>query len=463
MKREAKILFTDIAADRDREENILKYQKLLASALYNYSAIKLSLNFFTGLEMSDEYENEYITKIGLILKDTILSGKTPTEEDIKTITDLRDSITDKMKVLTSYTDALEIFEYVLNRREAEIKGTVSDSVDVYALADAMYRFVFSDNDKVIVNTRIQDFIAQLPVRMTKQRFLDIVSNSLSIYKGGEQESLNDFADTIRDTAIARKPEGFETLYPQLFKIYTELKEADYSNLDVLGYDNLSASLSKATEEIESEVTDYLMVMEIINDTLILAYTSGLADETYKTKECTVAEKILSALAGVEDIYKAAEKTDELLPELEGTQENSYEELIPIEANLEELITSYAPEFPENSDMQKNFEALRRADMLTSSSLFMDIDKNFSIINNVADEDFVNRVKEEVTKDLSDALAGKNKYIRRSIMAKVLSTMPVFFNTQDEIKQYFEEALLGCNDNAELTACENIINDIMLQM
>ena len=178
MKREAKILFTDIAADRDREENILKYQKLLASALYNYSAIKLSLNFFTGLEMSDEYENEYITKIGLILKDTILSGKTPTEEDIKTITDLRDSITDKMKVLTSYTDALEIFEYVLNRREAEIKGTVSDSVDVYALADAMYRFVFSDNDKVIVNTRIQDFIAQLPVRMTKQRFLDIVSNEL---------------------------------------------------------------------------------------------------------------------------------------------------------------------------------------------------------------------------------------------------------------------------------------------
>ena len=94
---------------------------------------------------------------------------------------------------------------------------------------------------------------------------------------------------------------------------------------------------------------------------------------------------------------------------------------------------------------------------------MDIDKNFSIVNNVADDDFVNKIKEEVTRDLSDALAGKNKYIRRSIMAKVLSTMPVFFNTQDEIKQYFEEALLGCNDNAELTACEAIVNDIMLQI
>ena len=463
MKREAKILFTDIAADRDREENIIKYQKLLASALYNYSAIKLSLNFFTGLEMSDEYENEYITKIGLILKNTILAGKNPSDDDIKTITDLRDSITGKMKVLTSYTDALEIFEYVLNRREADIKGTTSANVDIYSLADAMYRFVFSDNDKVIVNTRIQDFIAQLPVRMTKQRFLDIVTNSLSIYKGGEQESLMDFADTIRDTAIARTPDGFETEYPELFKIYSELRDADYSALDSIGYDNLSASLSKATQEIESEVTDYLMVMEIINDTLILAYTADIAEEKYRTKECDVALKILSSLAGSENIYKAAEETDALLPELEGTQENSYEELIPIESNLDELITSYAPEFPENESMQKNFEALRRADMLTSSSLFMDIDKNFSIVNNVADDDFVNKIKEEVTRNLSDALAGKNKYIRRSIMAKVLSTMPVFFNTQDEIKQYFEEALLGCNDNAELTACEAIVNDIMLQI
>ncbi len=463
MKREAKILFTDIAADRDREENIIKYQKLLASALYNYSAIKLSLNFFTGLEMSDEYENEYITKIGLILKNTILAGKKPSDDDIKTITDLRNSITGKMKVLTSYTDALEIFEYVLNRREADIKGTTSANVDIYSLADAMYRFVFSDNDKVIVNTRIQDFIAQLPVRMTKQRFLDIVTNSLSIYKGGEQESLMDFADTIRDTAIARTPDGFETEYPELFKIYSELRDADYSALDSIGYDNLSASLSKATQEIESEVTDYLMVMEIINDTLILAYTADIAEEKYRTKECDVALKILSSLAGSEDIYKAAEETDALLPELEGTQENSYEELIPIESNLDELITSYSPEFPENESMQKNFEALRRADMLTSSSLFMDIDKNFSIVNNVADDDFVNKIKEEVTRDLSDALAGKNKYIRRSIMAKVLSTMPVFFNTQDEIKQYFEEALLGCNDNAELTACEAIVNDIMLQI
>ena len=50
-----------------------------------------------------------------------------------------------------------------------------------------------------------------------------------------------------------------------------------------------------------------------------------------------------------------------------------------------------------------------------------------------------------------------------MMAKVLATMPVFFDSQDEIKEYFVSALSGCGDNSELKACENIVNDIMLQI
>ena len=47
------------------------------------------------------------------------------------------------------------------------------------------------------------------------------------------------------------------------------------------------------------------------------------------------------------------------------------------------------------------------------------------------------------------------------MAKVLSLMPVFFNTQQEIRDYFEYALSSCNDKAELTACRDIVNDLMM--
>ena len=54
MKKTAKILITDISANRDLENSLLKYQKLLASQLTNYAAIKLSMNLFTMYEMSEE-------------------------------------------------------------------------------------------------------------------------------------------------------------------------------------------------------------------------------------------------------------------------------------------------------------------------------------------------------------------------------------------------------------------------
>ena len=46
MKKTAKILITDISANRDLENSLLKYPKLLASQLTNYAAIKLSMNLF---------------------------------------------------------------------------------------------------------------------------------------------------------------------------------------------------------------------------------------------------------------------------------------------------------------------------------------------------------------------------------------------------------------------------------
>ena len=463
MRRESKIIYTDILADRDREDNIIKYQRLLGSAFYNYSMIKLSLNYFTGLEMSDEYENPYIEEVGRLLKDTVLSGKVPDAEQLGRLNELRAEITSKMKILTCYTDALEIYEYVLNRREADILGTEVGDTDVEALSDAMFRFVFSDQDKLLINARIKDFVAQLPVRITKQRFLDIVANSLSIYKGGEQESLNDFAETIKDAAVINTPEGFDTEYPELYETYLAISEADYSSLSEDDYNKLTLGLSKCTEFIEEEVTLYMMVMEVINDALILMNTSGIRDEKYLTGEAETAIKILDSLAGCEDIYKAAEGIDELLPSLEGAQESSYEELTIIEANLDELITSYSDEFAENETITDNFQKLRKSDVLTSTSLFMDIDRDFSVINNVADDAYVEKTREEVCNALSEALKGKSKYVKRSIMAKVMSTMPVFFNSQDEIKEYFLSALQSCGDNSELKACENLINEMMLQI
>ena len=469
MKKTAKILITDISANRDLENSLLKYQKLLASQLTNYAAIKLSMNLFTMYEMSEEISLDrrdeiegYIDEINNALKFAFDdSEKSPFTGDelLNTVSEIRDKITSKMKVLTAYTDAFQIYEYILNRREPDVIGTTDEGINTDSLAQSMYEFVFSENDKMLVNTRIQEFIAQLPVRMTKDRFFDIISNSLFIYRGGEQRAVEDFVQTIRDSALMDLPEGFEDSYPKLFEIYNEFKNTDYKSLDKAKYDNLSDRLTEATAIIEGCVTDYLMLTEIINDVLIILYTNDLKTDEYLGKDYATASKIIKEIIKADDIYEASGTFDEMFVSLEGAQESSFDDLSFTEAHLMELADEYGDV---SDEIKAGFDTLKKADILTSSSLFMDVDQNgFSVVENEADEVFIAEIKDSLIEDMTELFKSLTKFEKRSIMAKVLSVMPVFFNTQDEILEYFKSALQGCSDKAELTAVRDIVNDYLI--
>lgn len=495
MKRTSKILLTDINADRDRENSLIKYQKLMAAAFTNYATIKLSLNLFTMYEMSEEISLDrrdeiegYIDTVDAAIRSVYIDKESVESENYKACLDevikARDSITRKMKILTAYTDAFEIYEYIINRREPEVLGTIDESIDVSALANSMYEFVFSENDKMLVNTRIQEFIAQLPVRMTKSRFIDIISNSLAIYRGGEKKSVDEFVQMLRDAMLMDIPDGFNDEYPRLYEIYKTFKDTDYKVLDRAGYDKLSDMLTEGTELIQSAVTDYLMLTEIINDILIILYTNGIADKSFIVKTTDKAEidiqtvdtskltkyeissLILTELVKADDIYEASKRFDEYFVQLEGAQEDAYEELLGIEVNLDDLNGTYYEMY--GDDIKNAFDCLTKADILTSSSLFMDIDKSsesgasiVSVVSDEADDIYILETKNSLEEDIDELFKTFSKQEKRSVMAKVLSLMPVFFNSQQEILEYFEYALNSCSDKAELTACRDIVNDLMM--
>lgn len=495
MKRTSKILLTDINADRDRENSLIKYQKLMAAAFTNYATIKLSLNLFTMYEMSEEISLDrrdeiegYIDTVDAAIRSVYIDKESVESENYKACLDevikARDSITRKMKILTAYTDAFEIYEYIINRREPEVLGTIDESIDVSALANSMYEFVFSENDKMLVNTRIQEFIAQLPVRMTKSRFMDIISNSLAIYRGGEKKSVDEFVQMLRDAMLMDIPDGFNDEFPRLYEIYKTFKDTDYKVLDRAGYDKLSDMLTEGTELIQSAVTDYLMLTEIINDILIILYTNGIADKSFIVKTTDKAEidiqtvdtskltkyeissLILTELVKADDIYEASKRFDEYFVQLEGAQEDAYEELLGIEVNLDDLNGTYYEMY--GDDIKNAFDCLTKADILTSSSLFMDIDKSsesgdsiVSVVSDEADDIYILETKNSLEEDIDELFKTFSKLEKRSVMAKVLSLMPVFFNSQQEILEYFEYALNSCSDKAELTACRDIVNDLMM--
>ena len=146
--KESKKNVTNILADIDRENNILEYQRNLASAYTNFATIKISMNIFTMLEMIEDIKDERKAEIDGFFKSIesiIISSfaddfnESSRSESLSAILDIRETIMAKMKVLTSYTDAFEIYEYILNRREASVNGMdESYNPDIEALANQMF-------------------------------------------------------------------------------------------------------------------------------------------------------------------------------------------------------------------------------------------------------------------------------------------------------------------------------------
>ena len=465
MRSKCKKLITDITRKNDLENNIDSYAKLLACEYNHYATVKMSMNYYTMKEVILEQEDKntdlckYFNIVSELIKKHVLDRNCVDDKAMEGISQIRDNIEYKMKNLTAFADGYEIYEYILNRIEYGIKGETED-VDIEQLSAKMFQYVFSENDTVVVNSKLQLLMSQLPVRMTKNKFYDVVANTLSIYKGGEVNSVDDFADMIRTAVLIKRPKGFDNEYPYLYHVFTDLEQADYKNMDIDTFNDLTDRLTKAAEIINNEVSAYMLLQEIVNDvyTLLLtvdkAYDTNLSGDGYKS-----AIEILKACYDATDMEYVPE---ELMPQfisIEGVQESVYENVIILEASFDD-VKSGNIEVIEKLNLMDDFNALETVSKLLSTSLFIDLKKESSGDGEIADSLYINDLKEQLTNELKTLFTDKDRIVTRSIMCKILASMPIFLNTQQEIKNYFDYVLSNCKDDSELTACKKLVTEII---
>ncbi len=455
LRKEAKILLTDLAAGKDEENLMQRYKEMTAASFCSYALIKLSMNYFTFCEMEadTEEQTEERSEEAWLVREAIgslLSGKPEAEEE--KVREFRDRITARMKVLTANTDFFEQHEYILNRKEAGLLGEI-EPVSCEELADEAFRFVFADQDKMVINTRIQSVVEQLPVRMTRQRFYDIISEAVALYKGGDFTAAKNFVDSVRDAALLDLPEGFDEMYPDLKQVRDLFDAVTYKELDTEEYKHLSRELANVTGSMETYATRDLLLQEIINDILIVQLTAPMAGGEYLDDNYQTSAEVLKKLVDSEEKEASAEQFDQWFLSLEGAQEEAYDTLLTLESSLDSWMDRFS---------EKEQEAFRTADMLTSTSLFMDIsDSGIHVIEEKAEEEKLEKLKEDLFRSFDDVFNGLSKEEKRSRMAKVLSMVPVFFNSKEEIRDYFLYALENCRDDSELTAVSRLIRGMIM--
>ena len=470
MNKKIRNLSQDIRSQKQLQENIPQLFNTMADHYQTYAGVRLAMHYFSFYEAYLDEEDTWskeakatIDQINQIISQNILGSCTGEnrEQAILKVDSIRGEISKRMSMLTAYTDMFQIYEYVLNRMEYRFKEEL-EPIDEIEFEKEVLRYIFAEEDNLIVNEKIREIIGQLPIRITKQRYFDLLQDSLRSYLGSEEASLQTYLYMIKTSAMLYHEEGMEEYYPELAKRMEQLSKVDYKNLTKEIYEQCVGTLKVATIMLEIETTVYFSLQEMLNEVyamLLCSAYAGMVDNEYTN----ASDSAMRIIKEINDTFVQKEKEElkeELIDgftDLEGVQEELSYELTLLEDALYEV--EHTHKELANSMMQGQLlQLLLRAQKLLSNSLFIELDEKKE--ENIVDEELLEKETQALLKELTAMFSNQDRVISRAIMANTMNKMPVFFKDHKEVMDYVCYSMERCSDIHEKAACVEIISAFM---
>lgn len=441
-----------------------------------YGSLSLMLEYYMFYEIVSESGNSYVASekemIGAFneMVEKFFFDLPSVEEKAKMAVEIlkyRQAIIDRMKVLTAYVDRFVVYEYVLNRVQYRFEDQEllpSDSV----FAQDLMEFILAGKDSAAINDNIRYVIGQLPMRMTRSKYYELIKDSISVYQGSDVSSLESFLYMFRTSATFYRDENEDKYFTEFRPVLEELESLDYENLTYELYQIYEEKLRRNAAKL-NELSDlYLQLGKLFNAMYTLCISSPYAEEGQ------IGEKVIKGinalflekheefwneqgLASVSD-EERLEVLSEGLTEIEGMPEQVYEELDIASSALEEVLHGEHRKLEESGEREA-FLALERLFLLSSDSVFADLDREET--GEKVSAQMAERAAAELIAECKEFFSGKSRMLRRAVMAGTLEKMPVFFKNAQEIADYIMDSLSQCDDEAEKYASKQLLLDLML--
>lgn len=456
----------EITKGKNLDTNIPAYADYMMN-VYNKSAnVQFTMNYYTYYEVIAEYAGNNKKEIEDILLrlnalvdkcviNTVLENR---ESALREISSLRNNVMDTMKVLTSYVDIFGRYEYVMNRieyrfRDEKLPADYSDE----EMAKNVMRYIISNEDNSVINYKITEMIGQLPVRMVKNKFFEYVNEGINVYSEADKKSFDDFVYMIRTNALLDRDDKFDSVLPEFRNILKSFETANFSKLEENEYKDLYDKLTYMIDSINEMVDIYVMVSELINEVYVMILAAPYTQDDEAIAICKKIDDNIFDLFAKGEYVTIDEETEELLIKLEGIPENIGMECATNEYALDIIRESYIDSINE-TNCSDEYEALFVCQKLMSGSLFIDLDCENNCIT--LDMAYFAGQRDKIIDDIKESFEGRDKMLNRAVMASVLSTLPVFFNSMNEVKDYVIAAFDSCRDEAEKLGSIEIINTII---
>lgn len=459
-----KQMLNEIRRGKNLSANISAYADKYTTASYEYAMHRMALQYYTLYETVQEHTDKELKEAEDVLVRLHDAVKAMLAEDgsltVEKIGDLRADIIKRMKVLTAYTDVLQIYEYVLNRVEPKFNAELKEFSDLAVFVNRLNTYIYAMNDNMVINERIKDVLGQLPVRMTKAKFFEYVSNSFDLYKKADEEALESFVYMLRSCSMLDRPEGMDQYFVSYKALADELAGVAYDELTKEEYEAVSGRLGAAAEEIRVVIDLYLSIQEVVNDLYITALMGNVMPE----KKSSVVANLKMIISSLNELFlenTGKEIPDELTGRLaitEGHQESLMAECNLLEAYYDEILAA-AGSVIEQDGKKEVFDRFPVVARLMSSSVFAELTD--AALSAPVTEESLSKAKDALISEYTALFQQNKKQVNRAVMAACLNKMPVIFNTAQEMTDYMEQSLLQCRDENERKAVLNILDSIML--
>jgi len=373
------------------------------------------------------------------------------------LSELRNLVVEKMEAVSAYTDSFTIYEYILNRMELKFAGE-DKPIDDEAETKELLQRVFAGQDQSALNVKVQILLSQLPVRMTRAKFLDMIEDSLKLYENGEQESVEKFLYMLRSAAgiyqPKRKPE-----FEALAEAEKEFAAASYKTMEETEYMELVDRMQDVVAEL-NELSDYYTALqEVINQFYVLLLTADTAGEEAKE----AAGKLMGISRYIAE-QGNADEADELPDELmelfsyaEGKLERLAEEVAKGKSLQSDLL-DYSADALKKEGLEEQCRMLELCAALNSGSLFVSLDEEDNI--EPADSAFINQATKLLQGELEQLLERREMPVKRAVMAAILKELPVFFRSQKEVMEYVQYSLENCREYSEKRISLDLLHEAL---
>lgn len=434
-------------------------------AMYKRVAyLRLALNYYTFSEIYYELNKETkaicdneVRQLQELISHVILNEDMSSSDAESHINALRDEIISKMDGVTAYTDKLGLYEYILNRVEFRFEDSEFDN-NYYRnkFETDIYNYVVGDRDNSAINMRLSMVMGELPMRLSRNKFFDVLRDSFSIYKGSEQLAVRDFVYRIKTAGGIYSAEGMDKKFPKLKKAVEELNKVDYQKISEKEYELYRSKLDKVAELAMDYSDSFMTLAEIANDIYsIILCNKALCDVEEKNSLKEIIEHCYNVIEGEKepDIEWA-----ERFVSFEGLQEKLKYMLDGPENALTEIYNTNKAVI-ETEGMNDSFVKLDMISKLQSSSTFVTFKEDESL-REEASEEYINQVVDALIEEFSMLFKDCDRTYMRAVMAGVIANLPAYFNNLKEFQEYVHVALTQCSDEAEQKACMTVINMLM---